>query len=284
MMSRSIICKGFKDSALATRKHAKTFYYCSLFLNKEKRMAAYAVYGFSRSLDDTFDGENTNCPGDPASWHARIDNIFSDSQMCSPSLLALRHTVKKYDIPPEYFHELVNGMEMDLVKAEYRDFAELYEYCYRVAGVVGLIMAKIFGYSNDDALLYAEKMGVAMQLTNILRDIKEDQDMGRTYLPSDELRQYGISPEMLRSGTVDDNFVQFMNFQIDRARSFYKEGLKGIPLIQDRNSRFIARLMGSIYSGILDSIIKNGYDVFSERAYVPLRRKIFLTAGMIMKN
>jgi len=275
---------GYKLSLEITREHARSFYFCSLLLDKEKRMAAYSVYAFARMMDDNFDRGSRGGTSDLEAWRGRIDSIYGTGDLGSPVFSALRETVGKYDIPARYFLELVSGMEMDLLKKEYRDFPELYEYCYRVAGVIGLIMIRIFGYSDEEALTAAEKMGVAMQLTNILRDIKEDLDMGRVYLPAEELERFGLSGESLRNRRIDRNFREFMGFQVQRARSFYGQARSGLELIPDPNSRFIAGLMGVIYSGILDSIENNGYDVFSRRHYVPFPRKILLSLGELIKN
>lgn len=270
------INQGAGLAADITRKHAKTFFFCSLFLEKKKRIAAYSVYAFSRMIDDSFDAGGPAGYSELKKWSETILKVYGNSYMDDPVLISLRNTVKEYSIPIEYFQELIKGMEMDISIKEYSDFDQLYKYCYRVAGVIGLIMIRIFGHSNEEALLYAEKMGIAMQLTNILRDIKEDLGMGRIYLPHQEIEEYNVDPENIRKGIVDNSFRSFMQFQIERARSYYDSAYPGLKLITDKNSRFIARLMGVLYSGILDSIQANGYDVFSKRIFVPLNRKIIL--------
>lgn len=272
----SSLKEGYRKSGILTRKHAKTFYFCSLFLEKNKRTAAYSVYAFSRLLDDCFDVSKTLNGNEINKWEDTLTAIYGTAPIDNPVFLALRSTVTKYNIPIEYFKELIRGMEMDITYREYNSFDDLYKYCYRVAGVIGLMMLKIFGCTHEDALLYAEKLGIAMQITNILRDIKEDMAMGRLYLPLRELDKYNLSREKLKHGKIDKNFKDFMKFQIQRARSYYNESYPGLKMVEDKNSRFIARLMGEIYSGILDSIEKNDYDVFTKRNYVPFKRKIIL--------
>ena len=278
------VSRGYRLSAAITRQHAKTFYFCSLFLSKEKRLSAYAVYAFSRNIDDTFDSSSSAGQKEVSAWLNSIDRVYGNTPLEDPVLIAVRNTVNKYDIPAEYFRDLVKGMEMDLTMNRYRDFAGLYEYCYRVAGVIGLIMIKILGYSSGDALLYAEKTGIAMQLTNILRDIKEDLAMGRIYLPSGELGKYGVAESDLSSGAVTGPFKDLLRFQIERARSYYREGFRGIKLIPGANARFIAKLMSNMYAGILERIEKNDYDIFSGRCYVSFLGKIAITVKTLVNR
>lgn len=274
----------YRTSANITKEHAKTFYFCSLFLKKEKRLASYSVYALSRMIDDAFDSLENATRAELAKWSSALTDIYGNIPLTDPVFTAVRHTVKKYDIPIDYFQDLLKGMEMDLVKSEYKDFDELYAYCYRVAGVIGLIMLKIFGYTDEKALICGEKMGIAMQLTNILRDVKEDLSLGRVYLPADELERFGLDRKALLTESVSDNFKLFMRSQIDRARSYYKEGFLGIPLIEDKNSRLIANLMGRIYSGILDSIERADYDVFSKRHHVAFSGKLRITARTLLNT
>jgi 15-cis-phytoene synthase len=165
-------------------------------------------------------------------------------------------------------------MHMDLNKRSYENFDELYRYCYKVAGVVGLIMLKIFGSNNPAAETHAVQLGVAMQLTNILRDIREDFQRGRVYLPQDELEKFGLSSDSLSSGVVDAAFKSFMQFQISRARDYYEQSTAGISMIADRRSRFVVCAMKDLYAGILSAIEKIDYDVFRTRAHVSSAGKI----------
>jgi phytoene synthase len=188
--------------------------------------------------------------------------------------MAFRQTVDTHAIPRLYFDELIDGMYMDLNKHTYENFDALYRYCYKVAGVVGLIMLKIFGANSPAAETHAVQLGVAMQLTNILRDIREDLERGRVYLPQDELKKFGIRSDRLARNVVDAAFKSFMQFQISRARDYYRQSAAGISMISDRRSRFVVCAMKDLYAGILSAIEKIDYDVFRTRAHVSSAGKI----------
>ncbi|MEI8350171.1 MAG: phytoene/squalene synthase family protein [Candidatus Omnitrophota bacterium] len=275
------IKKGFLQARAITKKHAKTFYFASLFLSKKKQSAAYAVYAICRISDESVD--NTRQSGQDTALTRIKENIaaaYASNPLQDDLLKAFRKTVKTYRIPKHYFDELIEGMDMDTRVSRYETFQELYRYCYKVAGVVGLIMLKIFGYQNPQAEAYAVDLGVAMQLTNIIRDIAEDFEKGRIYLPAHDLRQFGVSEKMITQGIVDDKFIALLKYQIERARHYYKTASKGIPLISDRNCRFVTLAMQELYSGILAAVERNNYDVFSQRAQVSTIKKI-LTASKI---
>jgi len=275
-MNKELVA-GLKEAKKITKKFAKTFYLSSLFLPKNKRYASYAVYAICRLSDESVD----NFP-----LTGQIDNLkkleqkiavaYSEKEINEPLLAAFRQTVNDYKIPKEHFDELIKGMRMDLEIKRYPDFSHLYEYCYRVAGVVGLIMLKILGFKDDAAENHAIKLGVAMQLTNILRDINEDCIRDRIYLPQDELLLLNISEEQLFKGKINDDFKNFMRFQILRCRKFYNESLEGIKLLNNRASRFVVLAMQENYSRILDSIEINDYNVFTKRAYVNKLKKIWV--------
>ena len=173
---------------------------------------------------------------------------------------------------------------MDLDKNLYYDFNELYTYCYRVAGVVGLVMLHIFGFNNEAAKKHAIDLGVAMQLTNILRDIKEDFQRGRVYLPLDEMRRFAMTENILAKELVDGNLRAMLQFQIKRARAYYDNAWAGIKMINNARSRFVVTVMKDLYAGILDSIETNNYDIFSKRAQVNLLKKIYLTAKTLLRG
>lgn len=272
--TKSLITAGFKIARAITKKYAKTFYLSSFFLPKDKRLAAYSIYAICRVSDEAVDNAENLSLNKITKIQAHVESIYNNSGINEPLLLAFKETVDKYNIPKRYFDELIDGMYMDLNKNRYGNFTELYSYCYKVAGVVGLVMLKVFGYNDKDAEIYAIDLGIAMQLTNILRDIKEDLLRERIYLPQDELCKFGVSENQLRSFKADENFKSLLKFQIRRARDFYKSSEKGIKLIPDKKSRFVILNMKEIYSGILDSIEKNDYDVFSARAHVNIIGKI----------
>ncbi|MFA6350119.1 MAG: phytoene/squalene synthase family protein [Candidatus Omnitrophota bacterium] len=265
---------GFKQARKITANYAKTFYFASHFLPREKKLAAYSIYAVCRASDESVDA-GLNISGKRLQEIRRnIQAVYSEAQLNNNLLLAFRQTVQNYDIPRIYFDELLSGMQMDLDKKVYDSFSELYGYCYRVAGVVGLMMLQVFGFRNPRAREYAVDLGIAMQLTNILRDIKEDLDRGRLYLPQEELLKFNVGREQLAQGRIDANFIDLIQYQISRARQYYKSGEQGIELINCPFCRFVARAMEIMYSGILDDIEKNNYDVFSHRACVTLPEKI----------
>ena len=267
--------KGFQEAKKITKKFAKTFYLISFFLPKAKKYACYAVYAICRLSDETVD--NLACPNQADNLQKLEQKIvlaYTEDKINEPLLMAFRHTVKTYEIPQEYFSALTQGMRMDLEIKRYASFFALYEYCYRAAGNVGLIMLKILGQKNKATEYYAIKLSVAMQLTNILRDINEDYLRGRIYLPQDEMAQFDISEEQLAKKQYDEKFRNFLRFQIWRCRDFYSDSLPGIKLIDNIIYKFVALAINELYSGILDEIEKNNYNVFTKRAQVNFLRKI----------
>jgi len=283
-MNQCGITEGFTIAREITRRHAKTFYCASHFLPKDKRNASYAVYAICRTSDNAVDraggGKRTVYLN---KIKQKIDSAYGNTQLKDGVLLAFRKTVLVYDIPKDYFDQLLEGMHMDLNKNRYGNFEELYEYCYRAAGVVGLIMLKIFGFNKEQAKQYAVDLGIAMQLTNILRDIKEDYRMGRIYLPQDELSKFNVTENDISKGRVNKPFIAFMRFQIQRARNYYAESTKGIGMIGDKRSRLVVYMMKDMYAGILGSIEKNNFDVYSQRARLNSTRKMFTALNVLLK-
>ncbi|MCU0651843.1 MAG: phytoene/squalene synthase family protein [Candidatus Omnitrophica bacterium] len=266
------IALGLRRAARATRRYAKSFYFSSLFLPPAKRDAFYSIYAICRLSDEATDKDASLF--ELSNIKRSIDAVYEGQSPHNNLLLAFKKSVEDYDIPKKYFEDLVDGMYMDFVKQRYANFAELEEYCYKVAGVIGLIVLKILGSQSPEAKEYAVHIGIAMQLTNILRDIKEDYQRGRIYLPQDEMSSFGVSEADIANANLNDNFRSLMKFQIKRARTWYHNSEPGFKLIDKKRERFVAYNMKEIYSGILDSIEKNHYDVFSKRAYVSLIGKI----------
>ena len=248
-----------------TRREAKNFYYAFLTLPADKRRAIYAVYAFCRHCDDLVDEQGTDDtkPAALAALHSNLGQAFRGHPE-SPVFLALADTAGRYDIPQDYFREIILGVESDLVKQRYQDFDELRQYCYRVASVVGLICLQISQYKGSEARDYAVDLGLAMQLTNILRDVREDLGMGRIYLPQDEMARFGYSEESLRNGVRNEAFIELSRFQAERARGYFKNGFRLLPYLS-RRSRACPAVLGAIYSRVLDRIEASGYDVLSER-------------------
>ncbi len=279
------LISSFNIAREITRKNAKTFYFASRFLPLEKQRAAYSVYAVCRISDDSVDSiQNPN----PLSKLNKIDEkialAYKNEVDTAGPLYAFQDTIKKYAIPKQYFDDLIKGMHMDLRKKRYLNFDELYQYCYRVAGVIGLIMLKIFGVESDKADGYAVDLGIAMQLTNILRDIKEDFENGRIYLPYNEMDRFGINEQYISESKIDDNFTSFMNWQISRARQYYQRSSEGIKLLKEQRSRLVVHMMKDIYAAILKAIEKNKYNVFSKRVRVSTFNKSLMALKILIKG
>jgi phytoene synthase len=278
--------KAYKYCESITKKHAKSFYFAARFLPKHKQKAVYPIYAFCRKVDDEVDETAQENEREAISavenWEAKLKAIYeddtSDEQRTTNDeqnliLLAFKDLLKNYKIPQNLPLELMQGVLMDTRIKRYETFAELYVYCYRVASTVGLMSSEILGYQDEKALEYAEAMGIGMQLTNILRDLKEDALKGRIYLPQEDLRKFGVEEKQIFAGEMNENFVELMKFQIARARDFYKKGEKGIGLLE-KDSRFTVLLASRVYARILDEIEALDYDVFKKRAHTTKTQKL----------
>ncbi|MDX6694749.1 MAG: 15-cis-phytoene synthase [Blastocatellia bacterium] len=260
-----------------TRTHSKSFYFCSHFLPPEKRRAIYAVYALCRHVDDAVDAAGVRGERDALvaveRWRAELDAVYASGSASSPVLLAWRDMLARFPIKQELPLELMRGVLMDTHIKRYETWEELRVYCYRVASVVGLMSSEIFGYEEPRTLYYAEQLGLAMQLTNILRDVGEDARMGRIYLPQEDARRFGYTEADLLGGKLNEPFFALMNFEIERARSLYREAEQGIPLLA-KEARFTVLLAARLYARILDEIERNGYDVYTRRAHLSLAGKL----------
>ena len=268
----------YEACRIITRREAKNFYYAFLTLPAAKRRAIYAAYAFCRHCDDSVDEETSTDAKLKAlsDIQANLDSTYSGNAS-SPVYVALADVARNYDIPQDYFQEIILGVESDLVKDRFQNFDELKEYCYRVASVVGLICLQIFGYEDDDAKGYAVDLGLAMQLTNIIRDVREDFDMGRVYLPQDEMVRFGYSEDDLRNGVRNEAFLEFMRFQSQRAREYFDRGFKLLPYLS-RRSRACPAVLGALYSKVLDRIEASDYDILETRVSLSKAEKIGITA------
>ena len=277
--SPQALATAYEECRRVTRREARNFYFAFLTLPARQRRAIYVAYTFCRYCDDSVDAE-----GSTAEKLERVNRLrgMLDATYAGyatePLFIGLSDVAKSYDIPREYFEEVLSGVEADLVKTRYADFNELRQYCYRVASVVGLICIHIFGYSGGDAARQrAIDLGLAMQLTNICRDVREDWEFGRIYLPEDEMKRFGVSESDLAQGTVTDDFGKLMQFQIDRAREYFKSGRELLPYLS-RRSRACPAALGLIYGGVLNKIEDAGYDVFGERIGLSKSAKLGLMA------
>ncbi len=270
-----------------TRNFAKSFYFSSFLLPKEKRAAAYAVYTFCRYADNIVDTGISpsvdNIREKFRELNSFLDEVYSQTPQKIIKKSAFADTVIKYNIPRKYFTDLIEGVCMDTEHSRYNTFPELENYCYKVASVVGLIMTEIFGYSHKAALPYAVYLGKAMQLTNILRDIKEDYQMNRIYIPQEELKWFEYSEDDIKNGRMNENFAMLMRYNIDRARAYYELSTHGFPYLTNDGSRTTVVLMYKIYSSILKEIEAYGYDVYSGRRFVSTAEKLKLT-GLYLIN
>ena len=263
--STSELESAYADCQQITRREAKNFYYAFVTLPQEKRRAISAAYAFCRHCDDAVD--EAASPEDKLSALAELrSNLGRAYQGRAPTstFLALADAAERYSIPEEYFQEIILGVESDLVKTRFQDFDELRQYCYRVASVVGLVCLQIFQYRDDAAREHAVDFGLAMQLTNIMRDVREDWSMGRVYLPQDEMARFGYTEEQLEAGIRNDAFIELLRFQGERARTYYRSGFRLLPYLS-RRSRACPAVLGAIYSKLLDRIEASGYDVLGEQ-------------------
>lgn len=276
------MARGDRVCRRITRRHARTFYLASACLPRATRSHAYAVYGFCRWADDGVDTarDPSEAAGRVDTARRVLDRAYADGEV-PPGLAAFRRTVLDRAIPRDLFDALLDGMAMDLTVSRYPDSDTLDLYCYRVAGVVGLMMTHIFGFEHPRCLPKALALGRAMQLTNILRDVAEDWRLGRVYLPKDAMDRFGVTEAHLAEGRRDDRFVALMADQIGRARADYRESEAGVPDLIGTSSRLTVRVMGRLYGGILGAIERLDYDVFRARARVPGRRKLATLAACL---
>lgn len=268
-----------------------SFYYSFLVLPPRKRRALIAVWDFCRAVDDAVDEvvpeeewaggltpEARRRAADLlAMWRAELAATYSGSPRTSQGA-ALRPFIEEFALPREHFEALVTGVEMDLDRARYDTFDALLEYCRRVASAVGLICVEIFGYRDIGTRRYAEELGIALQLTNIVRDVAADLRRGRIYLPLEDLERFGVTPDDLRRGVVTPAVAGLMQFECDRARRYYQRAAAALPPVDSR-SLVAAEIMGAIYFEILTRIEDAGYDVFSARLRVPRPRRAVIALG-----
>jgi phytoene synthase len=260
-----------------TAINSRSFFTASRFLPKPKRRSVRALYAFCRSTDDIVDRPATanTSPGQKRAslkaWHSRSLTTTVDAN--DPIVAAWTDARLRYRIPPAFAEQLVQGVARDIDVSRYGTFEELTAYCYGVAATVGFMCMYIIGYSGEAAFPYALKLGVALQLTNILRDVGEDWRAGRLYLPLEELHRFGLEEGDVAAGVVDDRWREFMRFQIARARKLYAESWPGIALL-NADGHFAICAAADMYRAILADIEAHDYDVFSRRAYVTRWNKL----------
>jgi 15-cis-phytoene synthase len=275
------LLRGWAECWQILRDNGKTFHVMARVLGPERGNAIAALYGFARVADDAVDEP---APGETRETiRAKLRQMLVDlrravdGEPSTPRFAVLGEAIRRYDIPLEPFDDLVAGLLMDLEQVRFPTFADLELYCYRVAGTVGLMITPIAGYRAESrALEHAKTLGTAMQLTNILRDVGEDLGRGRVYLPQEDLARFGLSEADLAARRVDARFKALMQFEIDRARRLYDQGVALIPLLTSARGRTAFEFAVEGYSGILGKIRAAGYDVFNRRAHLSLAEKLAL--------
>ena len=263
-----------EDKAAAS---GSSFYYSFRFLPLEKRRAITALYAFCREVDDVVD----ECTDENVAltklnwWRAELDNLYAGTPQ-HPVTKALQPQVATYQLPKAHFAEIIDGMQMDLEQARYNSFADLQQYCYRVASVVGLLAARIFGYTDPRTEQYAHDLGIAFQLTNIIRDVGEDARRGRIYLPVEDLQRFNVPAADIQNYRETDAFRDLMQFQIERAEQWYDKAIAQLPKVDKKNQR-TGLMMAAIYRATLREIQHDGpQKVLNQRLSLTPIRKLWL--------
>ncbi|NCF65232.1 MAG: squalene/phytoene synthase family protein [Chloroflexi bacterium] len=275
--------RAYTHSEEITKEHSATFHLASALLPEEQRQAIRALYAFCRVSDDLVDkpqGQGASATTEVARferWRQRsLSNNPREEELVAS---AWADTRARFNIPRQYAEQLLDGVASDLTVKRYATFPDLANYCYGVASTVGLMSMHIVGFKDDSAIPYAVKLGVALQLTNILRDVAEDWENGRLYLPLEELAAFGLSEADIAAQTNDGRWKAFMAFQIERARRLYAEAMPGLVLLE-RRGRVAVAAAAELYCAILDDIEAHDYDVFSRRAYISNRQKVVRIPGI----
>jgi phytoene synthase len=273
------LVRDYARCAEITRRSSSNFYYAFMLLGAERRRALYAVYAFCRFVDDIADDATDDAGVKDASamlalWRKELHNVY-DGSPSRPTSRALAQAVRRFPIPRRYFEEVIDGVEMDLSRNRYATFGELELYCHRVASAVGLICIEIFGYTNASAHTYAEWLGIAFQLTNIIRDVREDAARGRIYLPLEDLARFDVTEDEILRGLYSPRFLSLMEFEADRARGFYRAAAQALAP-EDRASLLAAEGMRLIYAALLERIARANFRVLDQRISLSGPRKLYL--------
>ncbi|MEI6728232.1 MAG: phytoene/squalene synthase family protein [bacterium] len=279
------LADGFELAKAVTQDYAKSFYFASRFLPKNKRQDAYNIYAFCRLSDNLADDTDTWDMDKRLelinAWEREVKNVFKTGKTENLILKVTHQTALKYNIPKKYFFELIEGVKGDLTKLKFNTYDELDNYCYLVAAVPGLMISYILGFTDPKALKYASEFGKAMQITNILRDLKEDWQRGRIYLPQKDLEKFGYSETDLSQNIVNDHFKNLLKAYIEKAKNMYTFGYQGLQYLTPEG-RFCAKLCGLVYSAILDKIEQQDYDVFNKRARTSTLEKLWLVGRALI--
>ena len=273
----TLLAQSYEECKRLNSLHGKTYYLATLLLPRNKRPYVHALYGFARYADEIVDDlASTLSPEEKAdvlrTWSSGVLADLKAGTSTDHIGRALVDTAKKFNIPHQHFVDFLHSMEMDLTVTEYRTYDELLEYVYGSAAVIGLEMVPILGYSNEAAFEAAKKLGIAFQLANFIRDVSEDLDRGRVYLPLDELAQCGVDRAMLERRVLTPQIIEALKFQIARVRALQDEADSGIAYL-DKESRPCIRAASELYCGIVDEVEAIGYDIFNKRAKTSTARR-----------
>jgi phytoene synthase len=267
-----------------TVQSGSSFYYSFLFLAPDRRRAITALYAFCREVDDTVDEctDQSVARIKLAWWRNEVAAMYGGTPT-HPVMLALRPHLATYDLQQQHLQAIIDGMEMDLDQTRYLDYANLQRYCWHVAGVVGILSASIFGVTNPRTLEYAAKLGLAFQLTNIIRDVGEDARKGRIYLPVNELQQFNVTAADLLDARHNEHFEALMRFQVARAQTAYDEAFALLPK-EDRRAQRPGLMMAAIYRTLLEEIERDNYHVLTQRISLTPLRKLWLAWKTYVRN
>ena len=275
------LARSYDYCARLARRRAANFYYAFLILPRDQRRAMYALYAFMRVADDLTDSDQpvekkwVALQAWRRAYERALDGDFS--HVVHPALIDV---VRRFQVPPDYLRSLLDGVQEDLIRSRYETFAELYSYCYRVASVVGLACIHVWGYDHPRAEQYAEWCGIAFQLTNILRDVREDACCGRVYLPQQDLRRFACSEDQLMHGPWDERYQELMRFEVARARSYYDRAAPLADHLQP-SGRAVLKVMTRIYGGLLDAIERRGFDCEPTRVRLSRWHKVAVLAQAV---
>ena len=279
--NESLLWQAYARCEAVTAQHSRSFYLASGLLPPDKRRAVRALYAFCRTSDDIVDRPD----GDPktalTAWQSRVFEAHPPED--DLVAVAWSDTLTRFHIPHRYVEQLIGGVARDLRQKRYATFDDLASYAYGVASTVGLMSMHITGFSGPEAIPYAIKLGVALQVTNVLRDVREDFLAGRVYLPTEDLDRFGVTEEHLSEGRVDERWRALMRFQIERNRRLYAEAWPGIALL-DRDGQFAIAAAAELYRAILDDIEAHDYNVFSRRAHVGAMGKLRRLIGLRLRG
>jgi len=274
--------KSFAYCRALTRRRAKNFYYSFVLLPRAEHDAICAIYAFMRYCDDLSD-EPGSCRARIEEWRGDLRAALSGEYGDHPVWPAFHYVVQRRRIPHRYFDEMIDGVSSDLDARRFQTFEELYRYCYQVASVAGLCVIHIFGFDSPKAPILAEKCGIAFQLTNILRDVREDAERGRIYFPMEDLERFHVDPEDILAGRRTDSFVELLRFQGRRARAYYSESRDLVNLVRPVNRSSLWALI-EIYRRLLERIEASGFDVLDRRIRLPGWEKAWVVAQAALRR